>query len=119
MDNPDNLPKEDGGRETMSKATAHLKEIKIVCPNKKTEKDFSTHSYNTTYAMMKGYNQAIDDCKRVILALKAKNNGLRDLVGQVKAENESLRSAKARYQIRCGDLKAEVESLKQGVDNGR
>ena len=48
----------------------YLPKLESVLPKKKTEKDFSTYSYNTTYAMMEGYNQAIADCTKALMDSK-------------------------------------------------
>ena len=45
----------------------YLPKLESVLPKNKTNKDFSTHSYDTTYAMMEGYNQAIADCAKALM----------------------------------------------------
>ena len=48
----------------------YLPKLESILPKNKTEKDFSTYSYNTTYATMEGYNQAIADCTKALMDSK-------------------------------------------------
>ena len=71
----------------------YLPKLESILPKNKTKKDFSTHSYNTTYAMMEGYNQAIADCTKALMdskvfATKPKYHCQYQLVQKYEVKNE-------------------------------